>query len=330
MELTTVAEKFIEQGYSVIPCGENKTPSIPNWGKFQVDPMTKAQARQYFAKAKYIGLLTGGKSRVVCFDFDLKYDLTGTLWERFKESVPKKILKKVYVQTTKNNGYHIAFIAPASRLKGNQKFASRYTTPYEQHVSYMHAFNNPDTRDKALKIGINDKSRVLIETRSGTTKIRGGYFLIAPSPGYTKLYGKFGELTEEEYDIMEEVARSFNEVKSENDGYKNYDSPDDWELTPFEHYNENGDALDVLVSNGWEIITENTKDVRMKRPGQTHSNSSALYDKEKNIFNCFTTSTGFDVDKGHNPTSVFIELECDGSAKEAYKKLIDLGWGRKK
>jgi len=225
MSLTKVAKKFIDQGYSVIPCGENKTPLIPNWGKFQIKPMTKVQADQYFTKAKYIGLLTGGDTRVVCFDFDLKYDLTGFLWERFKESVPNKILKKMYVQTTKNGGYHLAFIAPESRLFGNQKLSSRYTTAYEQHESYMHAFNNPDTRDKALKIGLNDKSRVLIETRSGTPKVRGGYFLIAPSPGYTKLNGKLTEITEDEYDILDEAARSFNEVKAPNDGHKNYDSP---------------------------------------------------------------------------------------------------------
>lgn len=330
MDLTKIAEKFIEKGYSVIPCGENKTPAIPNWGKFQMKPMSATQARQYFPNAKYIGLLTGGESRIVCFDFDLKYDLTGDLWDRFKDAVPKKLLKKLYVQTTKNSGYHIAFVAPSSRLFGNQKLASRYTTAFEQHESYMHAFNNPKTRDKALKIGTNDKSRVLIETRSGTPKVRGGYFLVAPSPGYTKLNGKFVEITEAEYDTLEEAARSFNEVKSEEDGYKNYDSPDQWEMSPFEHFNDQGDALDILVKNGWDIIAENKKDVRLRRPGQTHSNSSALFDKESNIFNCYSTSTGFDVDKAHNPTSVFIELECEGSAKVAYRKLVDLGWGVKK
>ncbi len=330
MDIKKLAKSYIKNGFSVIPCGENKTPIIPNWGKYQISPMDLNDVDKNFRNARYIGVLTGGKSRLFCLDFDLKYDLANDLWERYKNSVPNSILKKAYIQKTKNGGYHMVFIAPESRLFGNQKFASRVTTEYEKHETYMHAFNNPDTRAKALKIAGNDKSRVLIESRSGTSKACGGYFIVAPSPGYEHVYGKMQEISESDYDILVEVARSFNDVSLEEQGYKVYDTPDKWDVSPFEHFNEQGDSLEILISNGWEIVSESDKSARLRRAGHTHSKSSALYDKSTKIFNCFSTSTSFEVDRGYNPTGVFIEVECDGNAKDAYGKLIELGWGIKK
>ena len=36
MDIKKLAKTYIKNGFSVIPCGENKTPLIPNWGKFQI------------------------------------------------------------------------------------------------------------------------------------------------------------------------------------------------------------------------------------------------------------------------------------------------------
>lgn len=329
MELAEYAKKFINKGYSVIPVNSRKNPTIPKWGRFQVNPMSLQECDELFSGAKGIAVLCGGKSRLFCMDFDLKYDLSGDLFKRFKKAVPKEILEKAYVQKTINNGYHMVFKAPDTRLFGNEKFAARYTTEYEQHDTYMEAFRDVDTRSKALKIASNDKSRVLIESRSGSATVCGGYFLIPPSFGYEYIYGKFTEISEEEYDILVETARSFNEVVKEETNHKMFTGID-WEKSPFEHYNEEGDAVEVLLNNGWSIVSENNYAVRLRRPGATDNISSALFDKKQRVFTCFSTSVGFDPNKSYNASGVLCTLEFDGDFSRTLPYLVQNKWGIKK
>ena len=324
------AKRYIEAGFSVIPVNERKNPSIPKWGLYQVRVMTDKEIEKYFSDCFGIALLCGGKWGVVAIDFDLKYDLTGNVYDRYKEIVPNELLKKMYVQTTKNQGYHFAFKAPNTRMFGNEKLASRQTTAYERDLTYKEAFNDPETRDKAYKIMYNDKSRVLIETRSGNKEAAGGYILVAPTEGYKRIFGKIQQISEEEYDILMDAARELNEVRDLHNKSKNYNFDNDWEISPFDDFNETGDIVQVLMDNGWVVIDENSRNVRFKRPGQVHSASSALYDKERRIFNCFSTSTEFDTGKGYNPIGVFAMLECDNDLSETYKKLIDLDYGKNK
>ena len=325
------AKQWLKAGYSVIPVKENKCPAINSWTKYQTSLMSEKDAETYFEDAKGIAVLCGGKSRLFCLDADMKYDLTKDLWDRFKKAVPKEILSKLMCQKTKNGGYHLVFIAPASRLVGNEKFASRYTTAEEKHVTYMEAFRNPKMRDKALNIALQDSSRVLFESRSGKPDICGGYFLVDPSPGYEIIYGKFQELSEKEFDTLIDTARSFNEVLIRNKYLKDVDYNAQWVTNPFDHYNKEGDVVELLEKFGWQQIANirGGKNIRFKRPGHTHTKDSAILDTYTNIFNVFTTSTSFDVSKGYTPSSVFIHLECDDDAAIGYKKLIDLGYGIK-
>lgn len=326
-----VAKKYLKQGYSVIPVTANKVPSIPTWTKFQTQVMTEQEAERYFKSAEGIAVLCGGTSRLVCLDADMKYDLTGDLWDRFKKAIPKDISKKLFCQKTKNKGFHLVFIAPSTRLFGNEKFASRHTTAEERHITYMEAFRNPKTREMALNIATQDKSRVLFESRSGRPDAAGGYFLTSPSPGYEFVYGKYNELTEEEYDILIDTARSFNEFISEDKYNKDIDASTQWELSPFDHFNKEGDVVSLLEKFGWALIVSGKgKNYRFKRPGHTHTKDSAILDFNTKVFNVFTTSTSFDVGRGYTPSGVFIHLECEGDDLLGYKKLVQLGYGIKK
>jgi hypothetical protein len=321
-----LAKQMLKKGYNVIPTNASKQPIGINWNRFQKNSMEISDVDNYFKSHYNIAMLTGGPSRVVCLDGDMKYDLTGDLWERFMGELPNELKEKVYIQATQNKGYHIVFKAPSNCLLPNEKLASRYTTAEEKHQTYMEAFKDPETRDSALKAAINDKQRVLFETRSGTAESCGGYFLIAPSDGYTRISGKIGEVNEEEYDLIMSLARSFNEVKVE---YKprDFDSGKIWVKSPFEDYNERCDVLALLSDNGWSILDYGKKkDIQVLRPGKTYNKYSAVFDKETKILNVYTTSTSFDV-KGYTPSGVFIELECDGDSGEAFRRLVNMGYG---
>lgn len=325
-----VAKMYVEAGYSIIPVNPvTKQPTVVSWSVFQKKPMTLSEVDKYFTEDVSIAILCGGSTRVFCLDADMKYDLSGDLWERYKKELPRELLTKMMCQSTQNKGYHLVCKVPASRLFGNEKLASRHTTPYEKHITYNEAFNKPAIRDKALNIALQDKTRVLFETRSGKPDIAGGYFLIAPSKGYKIIYGKIQEITEEEYDTLIEVTRQFNEVLTLDKTFKVSDYQTKWELSPFEHYCKDGDVVQLLVNHGWAIVYSSKSVVRFKRPGSPVSSSSALFDCETKVFNVFSTSTAFEVNKGYNPSSVFTHLEAGDDATLAYKKLIKLGYGIK-
>lgn len=319
---------LIEKGYSVIPVDSLKQPTI-NWTKYQEKPMSEQEANMYFKNCHAIGILTGGPSRIELIDFDLKYDLSGDLYDRVKEALPTSLLEKMWVQSTKNNGFHWAYKTNA--IEPNQKLASRHTTVYEKHKTYVDAFNNPSTREKAWKIIGNDKSRVLIETRGGENRngklISKGYFLLTPSPGYTHVYGdKMNEITDEERNLIISTCRQFNDFFVENKNYKTAKVYKE-EGNPFQHFNESGDVLSILLDNGWEEVSGSGKNsVRLRRPGSPDSKSSALLDVESRIFNVFSTSTDFEVGKGYTATDVYIELECGGDSQLAYRNLKEMGY----
>lgn len=327
VDLRKIAKQHIDNDMWVIPVSSNKQPAISNWRDLQTRPMTDSEIERSFKRCYGIALLMGGPMRLFACDFDLKYSLNPNLYEEIKEKVPNDILKKMQVNSTKNKGFHWTVQVPESRLFGNEKFANRYTTAFEQRQIYDEYYSDPRTRDIALKTAFNHKSLVLIESRSGSPEKAGGYVLVPPTFGYDHVYGKIQEINEEEYDVLVEVLRSFNEVKELGKINKKYDNFE-WQLSPWDDYNERGDVVSLLESSGWTIIDEGTKNIRFKRPGAT-SGSSALFDKDTRIFNCFSTSTCFDVTKSYTPVSVFVELECDGDTKQAYQDLINNDYGIK-
>lgn len=321
-----IAKKYSSAGYSVIPVTSEKIPAIRDWSQFQTRPMTEKECELHFSNCWGIALLMGGLKKASAIDFDLKYDLSGDLFERYKESLPNELLKKMFVQTTKNKGYH--FIFSSDIVEPNQKLASRYTTEYEKHSTYMEAFTDEKTRSKALKIASNDKVRVLLETRGGSTTVSGGYVVMSPSPGYNFIYGKINHISVEEYNLILQTARAFNDVIEERKDIR-LEKYKEWKLSPFEDFNVRFDVISYLEENGWEVTkngwTKNS--VRLKRAGNPKSGSSALFDLNTRVFNCFSTSTSFQVGRGYTPTDVFVELDCDGDLSAAFKKMIVEGYG---
>lgn len=321
-KIVELAKRYVGNGISVIPVNNRKMPTIRFWGKYQIEAPTTEECETLFKDVDNIAVLCGGSGRLICFDFDLKYSLNPYMWDEIKKAIPATILNKAYVQSTKNGGYHMVFKCPQSRIKGNQKIASRKATSEEKHVAYMDAYNNPDTRHKALKIAENT-SFVLIETRGF-----GGYYLTAPSEGYTHIFGKFNEIGEDEYDALFEVLTSFNEVRKADTSSKGF-SNDDWKVSPMDHYNQEGDIVSLLESHGWEAVRETEQVIDFRRPGSTPTIKSAIYDKTTRVFSCFSTSTIFDTQRSYNHVGVLGVLDFEENYQEVYNYLLANEWGIK-
>lgn len=296
------AKEYFQYGLSVIPIGEKKLP-IGSWKKNQSELIEPT-----FTKCEGIGIVGGAVSGgLECIDVDTKYDLTGTLFERYKNLINEtdsSLLKKLVVQKTPTGGYH--FVYRCEQVEGNKKLANRHTTDSEKA-------ENP-----------KEKIRVLIETRGD-----GGYFMVAPSNGYSVIYGDFSKisiLSALERETLLLCAKTLNEVFESPTINKNSQKTLSENMSPFEDWNSRGDVLSILEDEGWKLKMQNGDKKLLLRPGGTGM-WSADWNEAKRIFYVFTSSSEFEQNKGYNPTQVLAKLKFNDDFSECAKWLLKEGFG---
>lgn len=300
------ANYYAKQGFSVIPIGENKRAVFP-WTEFQSQIMDEQTIQQQFSndRCKNIAIIGGGVSQgLEIIDVDLKYDVSGTLWERLQEAL-SDLMPLLYVVRTKSGGYHLYY--RCEEVQGNQKLAMRHATKEE------------------LKETPHAKEIVLIETRG-----EGGYVLAPPSEGYTKEKDfVINVITLEQRDSILSICRSFNEVIKESRSLVTNDT-DTYATTPWDDYNSKCDVVSLLETHGWSYVESKGDRVYLKRPGKTDSHISADYHKGMNLFKVFSTSTEFETGKGYKPFAIYATLEHNGNFSEAAKQLVKDGYGEQR
>ncbi len=99
-------------------------------------------------------------------------------------------------------------------------------------------------------------------------------------------------------------------------------------ISPFDEYNNSNDFIVLLEAHGWRRCEEHSDRIRFTRPGKK-SGISADFKFSKRVFYVFTDKTAFTASKGYTPSQVFSTLECGGNYKEAHRKLLDMGYGKK-
>ncbi len=297
-----IAKEYYQSGLSIIPIGEKKLP-IGSWKKNQTELIEPS-----FTSCVGIGIVCGEVSGgVECIDIDQKYSLDGKLFENYKNLIAqadKNLLKKLVVQSTPSGGYH--FVYKCATIEGNKKLANRHTTEAEK-------LENP-----------KDKIRVLVETRG-----IGGYFMVAPSDGYKVIYGDLKQisiLNALEREILFVCARTLNEVFEAATVNKNSQKTILENLSPFEDWNNRGDVLDLLESEGWVVKLQNGAKKLLLRPQGTGM-WSADWNEDKRIFYVFTSSSEFEQNKGYNPTQVLAKLRFNDDFSECAKWLLKEGYG---
>jgi len=318
------------EGLQFIPVNAQKQPIVKDW---------QNSVKKYdLSNCVAVGLVCGKPSgNVEVIDIDQKYSLDGKLFENYKRLIHElddSLLQKLVVQKTKNGGYH--FIYRCSAIGGNTKLANRFTTDAEKDETYQKTYESEVSKGKddaearrvAEKSKINDKVRVLIETRG-----IGGQIVCNPSVGYEMIYGDLygiNDITPDERDILFGIARQFNEVMEEYAlPVKSSAIKKTKGLSAFDDYNKRGDVIGLLQNHGWKFVKRQGPKTIFLRPGQTSSVSSGNFDENRNWFTVFTTSSEFEPEKAYLPYAVFAILECNKDFVEASRRLYDMGYGDK-
>lgn len=300
MNLKETIKKGISQGLKLIPTDNNKRPVVRSWKNgVSVSDINNTN------NIKGIAVATG--NGLECIDFDLKYDLTGDLYERYSSEVKsysKELYESMVIQTTVNNGYHW-FYNCDDLSDGNSKLARREA--------------NEEEKSKGEKV------KVLLETRG-----IGGYVMIQPTKGYKMIQGKISnvsKISKLDRDFLMSLARSYNEYRDER---KEVIVENITTTTAFDDYDvkvSSEDTITLLKNHGWSEVRRSGDRVMMLRAGSSSAKHSAYYELDKDRFSVFSTSTEFEPETRYKKSAVYTVLEHGGDFKKSASKLYSLGYG---
>ena len=304
-QLIDTARDYTGDGISVTLTDDRKV-SIGPWKDFQKRFITDDELNERSQRASGIAIICGSISgNLEVIDVDLKYDITGNLWDRLYSSIPESIADKLVIARTKSGGIHLYY--RCASLSNNTKLARRPATDTEHQL-------NPHIR-----------VMVLIETRG-----EGGYVVAPPSSGYQWISGTNKDITtitESERDTIFEICRSFNEYLDEPLKPEKITTDINYGISPIDDFNKRGDAIVLLTKHGWTVVRKQDDKTYLRRPGKTDG-TSGDWIESKRWFSVFTTSSQFEPNKAYNPSAIYCILECNGDWSQTVRSLASSGYGK--
>lgn len=286
-------KKLAENGFSIIPCGENKAP-IGAWKKYQTEARTPKQIEQ-LSSPRY-GIVTGYNNLEV-IDIDCKTLSTlkeqQDFWNEYFGFLKDNIddfEKKFVIKKTLNKGFHILY--RCRTLKGNTKIAK-----------------------------LKGSTEALIESRGI------GGMVIAYDDTLTNInYHQIQEVSEEDREILWSCSRTYNYIEEiAIEPKKNKSEFQENEIPCWEDFNNKTDIFDVIGSD-FTIVANHAKKYVIKRHGSSSPHSGYVY-KEENRMYLFSTGTIYPHEKQITPFLAYAWKNHRGDLSQTAKDLYHRGFG---
>jgi hypothetical protein len=301
-KLQLAGVEYIKAGRSIIPTTlEDKRPVVEEWKPYQKSPPISEQAIFWFNQHKCLAIITGkvsGNIEIIDFDFDSERPDIFDEWRKLVENEDPDLCKRLTVQTTQNDGFHVCYSCPEIQIPGNQKLAQ---------------YKN----GKDLK--------TLIETRA-----EGGYFLADPSPGYKLKQGNFidiPQITPSDREILLKCARLLNEnVIPPRRSRASHGRQKRSGLSPGDDFNERRDIRAFLESKGWTYGGTRGDTERWRRPGKERGNSASLLEG-KTFYNFSSNAHPLEPEQSYDLFGLYTVYEHNGDFTAAARALAKEGYG---
>jgi len=286
-------KKLAENGFSIIPCNENKAP-LGAWKKYQTEARTSEEI-ELLSSPKF-GIVTGYNNLEV-IDIDCKTLSTlkeqKDFWDEYLGFLKDNIDdfdKKFVIKKTLNKGFHILYRCKS--LKGNTKIAK-----------------------------LKGSAEALIESRGI------GGMVITYDDTLSKInYHQIQEISEEDREVLWSCSRTYNyieeiaiEPKKVKEEYL------ESEITCWDDFNQKTDIFEI-ISSDFTIVANHSKKYVVKRHGSASPHSGYVY-KEDNRLYLFSTGTIYPHEKQISPFIAYAWKNHHGDFSETAKDLYQRGFG---
>ena len=323
MNYSTVAQEYIENGFSLFPLRTDgsKAPAV-SWKPYQQRFPTQDELHQWFGNDSPCGIaaVTGNVSgNLVVFDFDHDAETMFSRWWNDAEQQLPGITAKLLVVATPRPGRQVWF-RQCEPVPGNQILA--YTEPKP-------AFN----ADGSSKLDADGSQilepLVLIETRG-----QGGYAVAVGSHSAVHRTGRPYELIHDSFDNLPQLSAAEAELLLNIcRGYSRYTPQHvqgqpgekyNGEPRPGDIYNRRGSIPELLIKHGWQL-SHTVDDVQnWTRPGKdTRDGSSATLghvrdDDDRPLLYVYSSAAApFQPQHSYDAFAVFATLEYRGDFSAA-------------
>lgn len=320
---------LLQSGISIIPVrdkdetnknGDTFVAKSPyyKWKEFQRRIMSQEELWQMMDEkdTQAIAMICGkisGNMEVIDIDVKYKPGIDAILFNDIRSFYPD-LYSRLRIHKTPSGGYHLLYFIEGENAPGNMKLAGRLASEDEIELQKAKGVKRPN------------KEVNFLETRG-----EGGFVLCPPSMGYTvHKDNPIPTITWNERCGLIRLCESYHEIIKTAPKPKPTKSQDSYySENPFDHFNRSADPTQLIESFGWKFSHQNSQFIWYTRPDKQRG-VSASWNKTKQIFYIFTSSTELQSNKGYHPATMLGELRFNGDFKETYSHLVKEGYGKVK
>ena len=299
--LKLTAHEALDAGISVIPTRPDKRPALSQWAPYQTHLASVVQVDAWTEAGHNIAYVCGKVSGgLEALDFDQR-----DAYEDFAQ---------------------LCMSAGLGDLLSKVVAGYMERSPRGVHLLYR----CPDARTTKLA---RCNGSVAIETRG-----EGSYIIAAPSAGYELVCGGVSSivtLTAEERELLHDVARALSEEGAETIKKQQREERGAQVVSLFGEGERPGDEWarlhdwpEILEPHGWKRLWTRSGVTYWRRPGKKEGVSATTNYGDSGLLYVFSTSTGFEANRGYGKFGAYALLEHGGDFRSAARRLADEGYGQ--